>query len=211
MRHQAAPRLFQRRNRCLARHARILLQKLAQTLAPFQIIRQRLERNPRPTEHRLAAPSTGGFFTITLAMEFLPPACYGSAPAPQRRADYPRMNLESMPDMCRIKPGCAPDAARVSPWLPSGPCPRKGWCLYDPAFRICLSHRAAPAPISFFFLTFFRWLEANRSEREMSQARGSFCEFHRSAARTRFFVFKTLTRARRAVAIQQPGVEDSSC
>jgi hypothetical protein len=51
MRHQ----VFQRCNRCLARHARILLQKLTQTLATFQIIRQRLERNQRPTEHRLAA------------------------------------------------------------------------------------------------------------------------------------------------------------
>jgi death on curing protein len=30
------------------------------------------------------------------------------------------MNLESMPDMCWIKPGRAPDAARVSQWLLSG-------------------------------------------------------------------------------------------
>jgi hypothetical protein len=55
MRHQAIPRLFQHRSRCLARHARILLQKLAQALAAFQIIRQCLERNLCPTKHRLAA------------------------------------------------------------------------------------------------------------------------------------------------------------
>lgn len=44
---------------------------------------------------------------------------------------------------------------------------RKGWCLGES----CISHCA---PGSHFFLTFFRWLEANRAEREPGQARTFF-------------------------------------
>lgn len=85
-------------------------------------------------------------------------------------------------------------------------------------------------PGSHFFLTFFRWLEANRADREMSQGRALSARSSERTRRpltrlprsvsspaekwgdfTRFFVFKTFTRSRRAVAAaQQPGVEDFS-
>src|SRR5208283_2962391 len=58
------------------------------------------------------------------------------------------------------------------------------------AFRLCASRCAEGArdgvfaypafalrPGSHFFLTFFRWLEANRAEREPGQGRAAFCAF----------------------------------
>ena len=85
------------------------------------------------------------------------------------------------------------------------------------------------SPCSHFFIPFFPSWKQTGAERESGQARAFFARRAQSEAerldaapelRTlsakkweispRFFVFKTLTRARRAVAAQQPGVEDFS-
>ena len=86
------------------------------------------------------------------------------------------------------------------------------------------------APRLPFFIPFFRWLEANRADRETGQGRAVCARSSERTRRpltrlprsehspakkwgdfTRFFVFKTFTRSRRAVAAaQQPGVEDFS-
>src|SRR5580692_448676 len=64
-----------------------MLQKLAQTLATFQIIRQRLERNPRPTEHRLAAEHSRAFHDH---------ACHGIPPHLLAMVAHPRRNAEQI-------------------------------------------------------------------------------------------------------------------
>src|SRR5208282_4312974 len=94
--------------------------------------------------------------------------------------------LESTPDNDRTDTGCAPDKHRT---------PR--------AFRLCASRCAEGArdgvlahpafalrPGSHLFVTFFRWLEANRAEREASPGRAVFA---RSAQR------RPLTRLPRSV------------
>src|SRR5208282_5878090 len=96
--------------------------------------------------------------------------------------------LESTPDNDRTDTGCAPDKHRT---------PR--------AFRLCASRCAEGArdgvlahpafalrPGSHLFLTFFRWLEANRAEREASPGRAVLA---RSSERTR----RPLTRFPRSV------------
>jgi excisionase family DNA binding protein len=55
------------------------------------------------------------------------------------------MNLES-PDMCRIKPGRAPEAARVSLWLLSAPCPQLAMALISVESGLCKRQKGKHVP-----------------------------------------------------------------
>jgi hypothetical protein len=96
---------------------------------------------------------------------------------------------------------------------------RKGWCLSESCFSQC-----APAPIfqSHFFLAeqhasakgrrvkTARFVRVHRSEAESLDAPPALATLFREKMGdfARLFLFKTLTRTNRAVAVQQPGFED---
>lgn len=88
-------------------------------------------------------------------------------------------------DRHRTTPGCAPDATCFLAVSFSLRRRRKGWCLRSSRPSRC-------GPRSHFSITFFRWLEANRAERETGQGRAFWA---RSSERTR----RPLTRLPRSV------------